>query len=282
MGILEGKVAVVIGGGRGIGRAVALLYAREGASVVVADPGCDLVGAGTDPEVAEAVAREIRESGGRALGITTSTTTHEGARDVVAAAAEGFGRLDTLVYTAGIGHDQPLGRTDERATLDVLGVHLVGALFATQAAARVMQRAGGGRIVLTTSSAGLLGNFGQPAYSAAAAGVYGFMRAASMELQRHSVFVNAVAPLARTRLTESLPLFEGVTTLTPEHVAPAYLFLGSERSGDRTGNVVGIAGGRVSLFKLAEGPGRFKDTDGGIWTATELESEWPAMARPLP
>jgi NAD(P)-dependent dehydrogenase (short-subunit alcohol dehydrogenase family) len=279
MGILEGKTAIVVGGGRGIGRAVARLYAREGASVVIADTGADVHGEGTDPAVAEAVAREIRDAGGRALGLAASTTTPKGAEGLVRTATDAFGGLDTLAYTAGISHDQPLLRTEEAAVHEVLGVHLVGALFATQAAARVMQRAGGGRIVLTTSTAGLQGNFGQPAYSAAAAGVYGLMRAASIELQRSSVFVNAVAPLAKTRLTESLPMFENVTTLTPEHAAPAYLFLGSDLAGDRTGNVLGIAGGRVSLWKLVEGPGRFKETDGGVWSAAEIEGEWPVMGR---
>jgi NAD(P)-dependent dehydrogenase (short-subunit alcohol dehydrogenase family) len=140
-----------------------------------------------------------------------------------------------------------------------------------------MQRAGGGRIVLTTSAAGLLGNFGQAAYSAAAAGVYGLMRGASIELQRHHVFVNAVAPMAKTRLTEDLPMFEDVSTMTAAHAAAAYLFFGSDLSGDATGNVLSVAGGRISAYRLTESSGRFKDADGGVWTADEIREQWGAM-----
>jgi NAD(P)-dependent dehydrogenase (short-subunit alcohol dehydrogenase family) len=280
MGVLEGKAAIVIGGGGGIGKAVAALYAREGARVLVNDLGGNRDGTGADPAVARTVANEITANGGTSIPNADDAATDAGAHRIVEAALEAFGRVDTLVYAAGILGDQALVRADEETFRRVLDVHLTGAFFATRAIATVMQRAGGGRIVLTTSAAGLLGNFGQTAYSAAAAGVYGLMRGAAIEMQRHHVFVNAVAPVAKTRLTEDLPMFEEVGTMTAEHAAPAYLFFGSDLSGDATGNVMGIAGGRVSVYKLTESGGRFKDEGGGIWTAEEIREEWGTMGHP--
>src|SRR5690606_23508758 len=117
----------------------------------------------------------------------------------------------------------------------------------------------------TTSTAGLLGNFGQGAYAAAAAGVYGLVRTASIELQRHGVRANAVAPLAKTRLTEELPMFEHVDSMSPEHVAPVYVYLASDLSSDLTGVALTTAGGRVSMLRLTESSSHFKEADGGIW-----------------
>lgn len=280
MALLTDRTVVVTGAGRGIGRAVARLFAKEGARVLVNDVGCDANGSGADPGVARAVADEIRAAGGTAVDNHDSCATAEGAERVVAAGIAAFGGIDTLCHVAGVSGDQPLLRTDEATLRRVLDVQIVGALFAMRAAAAHMQRSGGGRIVLTTSAAGLIGNFGQPAYSAAAAGTYGLMRAASIELQRHGVFVNAVAPIAKTRLTEDLPMFEHVSTMTPDHVAPAYLFFGSDLSGDQTGNVMSVAGGRLSLFKVQESSGRFKETDDGVWTAEEIRDQWIAVGKP--
>jgi NAD(P)-dependent dehydrogenase (short-subunit alcohol dehydrogenase family) len=282
MGVLNDKTAIVIGGGRGIGRAVALLFAREGARVLVNDLGSSREGTGADADVAKAVAEEIETTGGKARANADDAATEDGAARIVNAAVAAFGKVDTLVYAAGVLGDQAMIRADAATFQRVLGVHLTGAFFATRAAAEVMQRAGGGRIVLTTSSAGLLGNFGQAAYSAAAAGVYGLMRAASIELQRRHVFVNAVAPMAKTRLTEDLPLFEEVNTMTAEHAAPAYLFFASELSGDATGNVLGVAGGRISTYRLTESSGRFKEADAGVWTADEIREQWGAMGTGRP
>jgi NAD(P)-dependent dehydrogenase (short-subunit alcohol dehydrogenase family) len=279
MGLLDGKAAVILGGGRGIGRAVALLFAREGANVVVNDSGTGPDGKGADASVARAVVDEIEKQGGTALANHDDCATAEGAEAAVAMAIDAYGGVDTLIHTAGILGDQALVRSDERTVRRILDAHAVGAFFATRVAALAMQGKRGGRIVLTTSAAGMLGNFGQTAYSAAAAATYGLMRAASIELQRHGVFVNAVAPMAKTRLTEELPMFAHVETMTAEHAAPAYLFLGSELSGDRTGNVLAVAGGRISLYKIVESAGRFKEGDGGIWTAEEIRDQWNAMAK---
>jgi len=275
MGALDDKVAIVIGGGRGIGRAVALSFAREGARVLVADRGGDRGGEGVDPNVAKAVVDEIAAAGGIASDNADDAATEEGAKRIVDTAMERYGRVDTLVYAAGIVVDQTLARVDATAFRRVVDVHLTGSLLSTRAAATVMQRARSGRIVLTTSTSGLLGNFGQAAYSAAAAGVYGLIRAASIELQRNGVFVNGVAPLAKTRLTEDLPLFESVNTMTPEHAAAPYLFFGSDLSGDTTGTVITVAGGRLSTVKLVESSGSFKEEDAGVWTAAEIRDRFP-------
>ncbi len=279
MGILDGKAIAVTGAGRGIGRAVARLLAKEGACVLVNDVGCDVHGAGTDASVADAVVAEIGAAGGAAASHHESCATAAGAESVVAACASAFGRVDALVYAAGILGDQVLARADEATVRRVLDVHVMGAFFATRAAAAFMQRSGGGRIVLSTGVAGLFGSFGQSAYSTAAAATYGLMRAASIELQRHGVFVNAVAPIAKTRLTEELPLFEHVDTMTPEHVAPAYLFFASELATDLTGNVMNVAGGRISLYRVVETGGRFNEADGGIWTAREIRDHWSAVGK---
>ena len=142
----------------------------------------------------------------------------------------------------------------------------------------MVHQGGGGRIVNTTSVSGMIGNFGQANYSAAKAGIYGLTRTIAIELQKHHITVNAIAPVAKTRLTEDLPMFQGMDTLTPEHVAPAALFLGSELCGDKTGNVLAVAGAQMYIYKVMQSSGRFKD-DNATWTAQEIADNWDAIAR---
>jgi NAD(P)-dependent dehydrogenase (short-subunit alcohol dehydrogenase family) len=138
----------------------------------------------------------------------------------------------------------------------------------------------GGRIVNTTSVSGMLGNFGQANYSAAKAGIYGLTRTASIELQRYGIMVNAVAPIARTRMTEDLPMFEKLgDTMTPEHVAAAHLFFASDHSAGKTGFVLGVAGAKLSVYKVVESPGKFKDDAGGPWTPAEIAENWDAISK---
>ena len=142
-----------------------------------------------------------------------------------------------------------------------------------------MAQGGGGRVVNTTSLSGMLGNFGQANYAAAKAGIYGLTRTMSIQLQKHRITVNAIAPLAKTRMTEDLPLFQGVDSLTAEHVAPVALFLASHLCGDRTGHVVAAAGARIYAFKVVETQGRFKEEDGGVWTAQEIADSWESIVK---
>ncbi len=279
MSVLEGKVAIVTGGGRGVGRAAAQHLASQGALVVVADNGVAADGSPSEEDPASEVVSAIIEAGGRAVAVREPVHTESGASAIVAAAIDAYGRVDALVCCAGIARDASFLKTDAAAFRQVFEVHAVGTLLVTQAAAREMlKQGGGGHVVHATGAAGLLGNQGQVAGAAALAATYGVTRTAAIELQRHRITVNAVAPIARTRLTEELPMFQGVTTLGPEHVAPVVAFLASERCGDRTGFVVGVAGAQVYAYKLLQTPGRFKDAD-EPWTADELAEHWDAIVR---
>lgn len=280
MTLLSGKVAVVTGAGGGIGRATALLFAREGAKVVVNDVGGARDGSGESASPAEAVVAEIRAAGGEAVANTDSVATRAGAERIVATAVEHFGRLDVLINNAGILRDKTLLKMDDEMWDAVIAVHLKGTFLCTQAAVAQMRAQGSpGSVVNTTSVSGMLGNFGQANYSAAKAGIYGFTRTASIELQRYGIRVNAVAPIAKTRMTEDLPMFEKIQSMTPEHVAPAHLFLASELSGDLTGAVLSVAGGKLSIYKVVESAGKFKDADHGVWTAQEIADHWEVISK---
>jgi NAD(P)-dependent dehydrogenase (short-subunit alcohol dehydrogenase family) len=280
MGLLDGKSVVITGAGNGIGRATALLFATEGARVVVNDVGGTRAGDGAGQSAADAVVQAIRSAGGTAVASYDSVATPEGAQAIVGAAVKAFGRLDVLVNNAGILRDKTLLKLDLPQWELVLDVHLTGTFLCTQAAGLVMKEQGSGRIVNTTSISGLLGNFGQTNYSAAKAGIYGLTRTASIELQRYGIMVNAVAPVAKTRMTEDLPMFAKIEdTLSPEHVAPAHLYLASDLAGDKTGLVLAVAGARMSVFKVVESAGKYKEADGGVWTASEIAEHFEAIAK---
>jgi NAD(P)-dependent dehydrogenase (short-subunit alcohol dehydrogenase family) len=280
MGLLDGKVAIITGAGGGIGRAHARAFAREGAKVVVNDLGGSRDGSGSNASPAKQVADEIRASGGTAIENHDSVATAEGAGALVSAAVAAFGRVDVLVNNAGILRDKSFLKMDEALWDAVIAVHLKGTFLCAQTFAKqLVAQGGGGRIVNTTSVSGMLGNFGQANYSAAKAGIYGLTRTMSIELQKHRVTVNAIAPIAKTRMTEDLPMFQGVDTLTAEHIAPAALFLGSDLCADRTGYVLAVAGARLYAFKVVETPGRFKETDNGVWKAQEIAESWDAIVK---
>jgi NAD(P)-dependent dehydrogenase (short-subunit alcohol dehydrogenase family) len=278
MGLLDGKVAIVTGSGGGIGRAHAMLLASEGAKVLINDLGGTRDGAGNDASAANQVAEEIKKAGGQAAPNYSSVATAEGADAIVKAAVAAFGKVDILVNNAGILRDKSFLKMDEAMWDTVIAVHLKGTYLCSQAFAKqVVAQGGGGRIVNTTSVSGMLGNFGQANYSAAKAGIYGLTRTISIELQKHRITVNAIAPIAKTRMTEDLPMFQGVDTLTPAHIAPAALFLASDLCGDKTGHVLAVAGARLYAFKVIETPGKFKDADKGVWSAQEIADNWEAI-----
>ena len=242
----DGRVAVVTGAGGGLGREHALLLASRGARVVVNDVGSSPAGVGADEGPAARTAQEIVGLGGEAVHDTNSVATPEGGEAVIATAVAAFGRVDVVVNNAGILRDKAFHNLTPELLDPVLDVHLKGAFWVTRPAWVRMREQGYGRVVCTTSSSGILGNFGQSNYGAAKTGVIGLVRVLAAEGARHDIRVNAVAPLARTRLTEDLlgPLAE---RLSPALVSPVVAWLCSEEC-PVTGEVFEVGGGRVSRF----------------------------------
>lgn len=280
MGLLDGKVALITGAAGGIGRAVATRFAHEGARVVVNDLGCDLEGFGADDTQARQLADELVRGGAQAVASAHDVSTPDGAREAVQTAVEAFGALDVLVTAAGIVRDRTVMKMDERAWSAVLATALGGSLWTLQAAARQMISQGTeGRVVLMSGQAGYLGAFGQANMAAACGAIHGLMRTAAIELQKHRITVNAIAPLARTRLTESQSLLQGFDNVTAEHVVPVALMLASDLCAERSGHTLAVAGPRVYSFRFQESPGKFKDTAEGVFTPQEVEENWRALVR---
>ncbi|MFF1479676.1 SDR family oxidoreductase [Streptomyces sp. NPDC058301] len=265
-----GRVVVVTGAGRGLGRAHALAFAAEGAKVVVNDLGVGLDGAPAPGSPAEQVAGEIRAAGGEAVAHGGDIATAKGAASLVEAALDHFGRLDTLVSNAGFLRDRMLVNLDEDDWDAVLRVHLKGHFLPLREAAahwRAESKAGRrpvARVVHTTSGAGLLGSVGQGNYAAAKAGIVGLTLVASAELARYGVQVNAIAPAARTRMTEQV--FTGLAG-APEDVSPLVVWLGSVASEGVTGRVFEAEGGRITVMEGWR-PGPTADK-GARWTPAE-------------
>ncbi|HZX93681.1 MAG TPA: SDR family NAD(P)-dependent oxidoreductase [Myxococcales bacterium] len=280
MALLQGKVAIVTGSGGGIGREHALLFAREGAKVVVNDLGSDRHGGGRGGEMADKVVAEIKGAGGDAVANYDSVATREGADGLIWSALNKFGRLDVVVNNAGILRDKTILNMSEQDFDLVVEVHLRGTFLVTQAAARLFKVQGkGGRIVNTTSLSGLLGNFGQGNYSAAKGGIYSLTRTASMEFQRMGVTVNAIAPVALTRMTQDLQMFKGMTPdqIGPQYIAPVAAFLASDLAADITGTIVGVQGPKIFVYKMIETEGVTRE--GGPWSAAEIKERWSEISR---
>ena len=282
MGLLDGKVALITGAGNGIGRAHALLFAKEGAKVVVNDLGGARDGSGSDARAAQLVADEIKAAGGQAVANYDDVSERAGAEGMVKQAVDAFGQLDILVNNAGILRDKTLLKLEDANWDIIMKVHLRGTYLCTQVAAKHMaERGKGGRIINTSSVSGLMGNFGQANYSAAKAGIYGFTRTASMELKKYNITVNALAPVAVTRLTDDLPFFQAMPNakemLAPEHISPAVLFLASELASDLTGIVLAAEGPRMYMFKMLQTP-PVTAKDGAHWTAQEIKDRWAEIS----
>jgi NAD(P)-dependent dehydrogenase (short-subunit alcohol dehydrogenase family) len=272
--ICEGRVAVVTGAGRGLGREYALELARRGARVVVNDLGGGSDGSGSDEGAAQHVVREITAAGGDAVASTHDISDWSAARALVELAVDTYGQLDVLVNNAGILRDRTIVSMSENEWDDVIRVHLRGT-FATShfASAHWRERAKSrgegvnGRLINTTSASGLYCSFGQSNYGAAKAGIASFTIIASLELARYGVTANAIAPEAKTRLTEAV-MPDGVEA-DPAHVAPVVAWLASSASSDVTGRVFDAGNGRVAVAEMwRRGPEAVK-TD-GRWNAEDL------------
>ena len=272
MGLLEGRVAIVTGAGGGLGRCHALAFAKEGANVVVNDPGVARDGSGSSKSMADGVVQEIRAAGGEAVANYESVAAMAGAQAIVQTAVDVFGQVDILVNNAGILRDKTLLKMDEAMWDIVVAVHLKGTFAMTQAAARrmieqIQTGAGlGGRIINTSSASGLIGNFGQANYGAAKAGIAGFTRVAAIEFLKYGITVNAIVPVAKTRMTQE---FSSVPDACgPEKVSPLVVFLASDLAKDITGRVFGSQDRQLREYKYQVTNGA--RAAGDIWTAQEI------------
>src|SRR5436190_7509825 len=257
---LEGKVAIVTGAGRGIGREHALALARAGARIIVNDLGASLAGEGTDEGPAHDVVREIEALGGEAAANGENVADFAGAKRMVDAAVDAFGRLDILVNNAGILRDRMLVNMEEHEWDAVIEVHLKGHFAPTRHAAahwRELSKAGGdvrARVINTASPSGVFGNVGQANYGAAKAGIVGFTLIAAQELGRYGVTVNALAPNARTRMTEAAfgeiaAPDEGFDPADPANNSPIVVALCADEAQDITGQVFFVYGGVVNMLR---------------------------------
>ncbi len=230
----DGRVAIVTGAAGGLGRSHALALAARGARVVVNDFGGDVHGTGGSSEPAERVAAEIREAGGDAISHGASVTNAEQVAHMVAAVVERWGRVDILINNAGILRDASFLKSQLADLRTVLDVHLLGSYVCSQAVWPHMRAANFGRILMTTSTSGIYGNFGQANYGAAKTGLIGLMNVLQIEGAKHDIRVNALCPSAATRMTEGLMPEAVLALLTPESVTPAALFLVSDDAPRRT------------------------------------------------
>ncbi len=251
----ENQVVVVTGAGQGIGRAHAERFCALGARVVVNDVGVGLGGDAVNAGLAAEVAAALRERGGEAIACRDSVATMAGAQAIVDCALSAYGRVDVWVNNAGILRDRTLLKMDEATWDAVIDVHLKGTFACTQVAAKQMRAQGeGGSIVNTTSVSGLYGNFGQCNYGAAKAGIYALTRIAALEFERWGIRVNAVAPIALTRMTSGLARYaeSDADALSPAHISEVVAFLASERSAPMSGETLGVKGTRVTRFEMVE------------------------------
>lgn len=279
--ICEDRVVIVTGAGRGLGRAHALEFACQGAKVVVNDLGVERDGTGGSRQAAEDVAAEIRALGGEAVAVVSDIAADRGAAEVVRAALDAFGRLDVLVNNAGFLRDRMLVNMTEDDWDSVVRVHLAGHFLPLRHAAahwRSEKKAGrsvAASVVNTTSGAGLLGSVGQANYAAAKAGIAALTLVAAAELASYGVRANAIAPAARTRMTERLfaetmaaPEDGGFDRMDPAHVSPLVVWLGSADSADVTGGVFEAVGGRITVM---EGYRHGPTVDRGTrWTPADI------------
>ncbi|MCO1579211.1 SDR family oxidoreductase [Crossiella sp. SN42] len=258
--LCHNRVVIVTGAGRGLGRAHALAFAQAGARVVVNDAGVTLNGLGANTGPAQQVVKEITALGGQAVANTEDIADWQGALRLIRAAVESFGQLDVLVNNAGFLRDRMLVNMEEHEWDAVIRVHLKGHMAPLRHAAaywRSEHRAGrplAARVINTSSGAGLLGSVGQGNYSAAKAGIAGLTTVAAAELARYGVTVNAIAPAARTRMTElafaetmAAPTEAEFDAMAPENVSPLVVWLGSEASGEVTGRMFEVEGGRIGV-----------------------------------
>ncbi len=262
------RVAIITGAGGGLGRSHAMLLASLGAAVVVNDLGGTVSGDGSSHSAADAVVAEIEAAGGTAVADYNSVASPESAKAIVDHAVAEFGSVDVLINNAGILRDRTFAKMSLEEIHSVLDVHLRGAFYVTQPAMAHMKERGYGRIVVTSSASGLLGNFGQANYGAAKMGLVGLMNVIALEGAKYGIKVNAIAPIAATRMTEGL-LGEVLEYFQPELVSPAVAYLASEAC-EITSEVWSVGGGSVSRIFVALADGYFKHPNEGPLTVDDV------------
>jgi NAD(P)-dependent dehydrogenase (short-subunit alcohol dehydrogenase family) len=278
-GFVSGKVAIVTGGGRGIGRAIAMLMAQEGASVVVVDIGAALDGSGSDQGPAQSVVDEISRAGGKAIASTLSITEPQNAEAIVKSALDAFGRVDILVNNAGILRDRIFHRMSWSDWSDVLAVHLNGSFNMSRACAVQFREQNSGAFVHMTSTSALVGNFGQANYMAAKFGIVGLSRGIALDMQRFNVRSNCIAPFAWTRMIDSIPAetpeekarVERFQQMTPEKIAPLAVYLACDRAEGISGQIFGVRNNEIFLFNQPRPVRTIHRSDG--WTPEKIDRQ---------
>ena len=270
----DGKVAIITGAGGGLGRCHALELARRGARIVVNDLGGSVSGEGGDKSPADHVVEEIEALGGEAVADANSVATAEGGEAIVKTAMDAFGTVDIVINNAGILRDKTFHNLTPDLVEPVIDVHLLGAFYVTIPAWRIMRDKGYGRVVNTSSNSGILGNFGQANYGAAKMGLVGLTRVLANEGRKHNIRANAIAPVAKTRMTEDLlgPLGDA---LDPSLVTPLVAWLASEDC-DTTGEVFSAAGGLISRFFIGLTAGYHNPN----LTVEDVRDNWGAIRDP--
>ena len=272
----DGKVAIVTGAGGGLGRQHALELARRGAKVVVNDLGGSMDGSGGGSDAANKVVEEIKALGGEAIANGSSVTDDAGVALMVKHAMDAWGRIDILIANAGVLRDKSFSKMEIPDFEFVLGVHLLGTVKPAKAVWEIMRTQNYGRIVVTTSSSGLYGNFGQSNYGAAKLGLIGFMNTLKLEGQKNNVHVNAIAPVAATRMTENLGMPpEVLQQLKPELVTPGVVFLCSEDAP--TGVILTAGAGAFAVSRIVETEGAYLGHEA---TVENVRDNWAKIADP--
>ena len=272
----DGKVAIVTGAGGGLGRQHALELARRGAKVVINDLGGSMDGTGGSSAAADAVVAEIKAAGGEAIANGASVTDDAGVAHLVSQTMDQWGRIDVLIANAGILRDKSFSKMEIADFELVLNVHLMGTVKPTKAVWEIMKAQNYGRIVVTTSSSGLYGNFGQSNYGAAKLGIIGFMNTIKLEGQKNNVHINAISPVAATRMTENLMPAATLERLKPEYVTPGVVYLASEEAP--TGAILAAGAGVFALARIYETEGVHLG-DAGL-SAEAVRDSWDKISDP--